>query len=348
MDHIVTESTRAAAMRALKFAEARNYTGADPYDGLLSPISAVLPARPFRQAWVQLTKRQGEGFRRAFGIRPVQMGKSLALFAMAAFELGEVELAHEIADRLLKIGHGGGPWGYEFDVQTRWAYYPAGSPNVIATAFAVRALDRLQRTNDISDRTTEWLFSLRQPGGHFAYTPMSDRLIHNGNLLAIESLLRLGAAPGDTVEALAATIEDQRPDGSWSYGAGKDLTWVDNFHTAYVLDSLRYIGTKGLVDSVIIEKGINYWLDKLFLKSGEPLYFSTSSSPSNDIHNIATAVSTLSDLRRGGISIGNRDVALRRLLTFLNPDAGFRKSPKGPLYMRWNHAHATYALTRWI
>ena len=31
-------------------------------------------------------------------------------------------------------------WGYPWDVQTRWSFYPAGSPNVVVTAFAASGL----------------------------------------------------------------------------------------------------------------------------------------------------------------------------------------------------------------
>lgn len=347
MDVTVTETPRAAAELSLAFAASRDFTGADPYDGLLSPVSTVLRSRLPRQAWVQLVKRRGENFRRAVRIQPVQMSKSLALFSMAAHELGDIELSNAIATSLLKATQGG-PWGYEFDVQTRWAHYPAGSPNVIATAFAVRALDLLQRTSEISDRTMEWLLSLRQPEGHFAYTPMSGRLIHNGNLLAIESVLRLGGRAEDVRDAIQITVGAQRVDGSWPYGAGKDLAWVDNFHTAYVLDSLRFIGTMGLDYAEVLDKGTDYWLRNLFLESGEPRYYDTSSTPSKDIHNIATAVTTLSSLRRNGTDIGNRTESAKALMSFIGPDGAFRKKPKGPVFMRWNQAHATYALTKWM
>ena len=32
----------------------------------------------------------------------------------------------------------------------------------------------------------------------------------------------------------------QRPDGSWYYGEQENMHWVDNFHTAYVLDCFKY------------------------------------------------------------------------------------------------------------
>lgn len=340
------EVSRTAAEKALSFAAQSSFSGRDPYDGLSSPVARLLPTRISRQLWVQLLKRSGEGVRRVARIPNVRMSKSLALFSMAAFELGDHVLANELADSLLGTAKGG-PWGYEFDVQTRWAHYPAGSPNVIATAFAVRALSLLNRTNEISGETMQWLLSLRREAGHFAYTSMSDRLIHNGNLLAAESVLRLGGSDDDVKDAIEVTSEAQRPDGSWPYGAGSDLGWVDNFHTAYVLDSLRYLDSQGLADSGVLRRGTDYWLNELFLPSGEPLYFTSSKSASKDVHNVATAVSTLASLG-GSERIGNRSASVKLLMQFQGEDGAFRNRSNGPVFMRWNQAHATYALTKWM
>ncbi|MBT2596622.1 prenyltransferase/squalene oxidase repeat-containing protein [Arthrobacter sp. ISL-72] len=347
MTYAANELSRAAAEKAMKYAASKGFSGCDPYDGLMSPVARLLPSRLTRQIWVQLLKRSGEGARNVAGIPAVRMSKSLALFSMSAFALGDHGRANDLADTLLDVA-GGGPWGYEFDVQTRWAHYPAGSPNVIATAFAVRALDLLGRADEVSEEALLWLLSLRQPSGYFAYTPMSDRLIHNGNLLAVESILRLGGAQADVSVAIEVTTRAQRPDGSWPYGAGTDLAWVDNFHTAYVLDSLRYIRSRSLVDSEVIDRGTDYWLEELFLETGEPLYYATSKSPSKDVHNVATAVSTLAALVSEGERIGERRNALKVLLGFQGADGAFRNKANGPVFMRWNQAHATYALTRWI
>lgn len=338
---------RAAAEKALCYAASRDFSGRDPYDGLLSPVARVLPSRITRQVWVQLIKRQGELTRQILGIPNVRMSKSLALFSMAAANLGEYELAHKLADDLL-LSARGGPWGYEFDVQTRWAHYPAGSPNVIATSFAIRALCSLNRVHEVSDATKKWLLSLRRGDGYFAYTEMSDRLIHNGNLLAAESVMRLAGDTSDVRAAVEVTVNAQRPDGSWSYGLGKDLGWVDNFHTAYVLESLNYLQTQELVGSDVIQLGIDYWLENLFLPSGEPLYFASSQAASSDIHNVATAVSALASLGISAERIGNRYEAVSMLRKFQGVDGAFRNRPSGPVFMRWNQAHAAHALTKWI
>lgn len=345
MGHTEMEVSRTAAQKALSYAAQSSFSGRDPYDGLLSPVARFLPSRIPRQLWVQFVKRSGERVRLFARIPTVRMSKSLALFSMAAFELGDHALANDLADELLHSANGG-PWGYEFDVQTRWAHYPAGSPNVIATAFAVRALALLGRTSEVSSETKQWLLSLRRSSGYFAYTPMSDRLIHNGNLLAVESLLRLGGSSTDVMDAIKVTSQAQRPDGSWPYGAGSDLAWVDNFHTAYVLDSLRYLKSHGLIDSEVLQRGTDYWLNELFLPSGQPLYFASSKVASNDIHNVATAVSTLATL--GAERIGNRTESVNLLMEFQGEDGAFRNRTGGPVFMRWNQAHATYALTKWM
>ncbi|MFJ4267047.1 hypothetical protein ACIPY1_10890 [Paenarthrobacter nicotinovorans] len=274
------------------------------------------------------------------------MSKSLALFSMAAANLGDFELANSLADDLLATTSGG-PWGYEFDVQTRWAHYPAGSPNVIATSFAIRALSALNRLPEVSDQTREWLRSLRRGPGYFAYTPMSDRLIHNGSLLAAESLMRLGESPEVVADAVEVSVRAQRPDGSWPYGSGKDLEWIDNFHTAYVLESLHYLKSHGLVDERVLELGVSYWLHNLFLPTGEPLYFASSKSPSTDIHNVATAASAMATLGLRSEQIGARASTLDLLRRFQDKDGAFKNHARSPVLMRWNQAHATYALSKW-
>lgn len=345
MFEVSAEQTRNAAERAIAFAQRNDFAGRDPYDGLLSPLSRLLPSRIPRQALVQIVKRSGERTRQALGIPKVRMSKSVALFSMAAFYLGDERLANELGDDLVTSANGG-PWGYEFDVQTRWAHYPAGSPNVIATAFAVRALALLGRTSDVSGSTLEWLLSLRRGEGYFAYTPMSDRLIHNGNLLAAESILRLGGDVGAVSKAVEISRRAQRADGSWPYGEGPGLGWVDNFHTAYVLDCLRYLTTMSFEVSEPLERGSRYWLDTMFTKSGLALYFPTSKNPSQDLHNVATAVATLADMDKD--RVGDRHRSATYLLDFQGQDGAFRKTPSAPAFMRWNQAHASYALAKWM
>ena len=88
---------------------------------------------------------------------------------------------------------GDGAWGYEFDVQTRWAHYLAGSPNLIATFFVGRGLAAagacfgdaamVERARQSAGFLAEPLFRRTKEGRpFFAYTPDSPRLVHNANL----------------------------------------------------------------------------------------------------------------------------------------------------------------------
>ena len=82
-------------------------------------------------------------------------------------------------------------WGYHWDMQTRWSFYPAGSPNVVVTAFAASGLlegaaltGRAQlgeRARDAAVWAAEELWV--EPEGYFAYHPGRPVNIHNANLL---------------------------------------------------------------------------------------------------------------------------------------------------------------------
>ena len=82
-------------------------------------------------------------------------------------------------------------WGYPFDVQTRWSFYPAGSPNVVVTSFAVQGLlDGAAGADQPHLRTravaaAQWVLDelWLERGGFFAYHPTTDVNIHNANLL---------------------------------------------------------------------------------------------------------------------------------------------------------------------
>ena len=83
-----------------------------------------------------------------------------------------------------------------------------------------------------------------QPGAYFGYLPGDRTPIHNANMLVAALLARLARETGREQFARAAaaavdyTVSRQRPDGSWPYGEQPGLSWIDGFHTGYVLDCL--------------------------------------------------------------------------------------------------------------
>ncbi|MDO5619204.1 hypothetical protein [Kocuria sp.] len=341
----LAEAVDSALERAFRFAEVREFAGTDPYDGLLSPLAKHLKTRRPRQAWVQAHKRAGQWLRDLTDVPPVRMTKGMALFSHAAVLDNNPELANRLVDRIL-TERGAGPWGYEFDVQTRWAFYPAGSPNVVATTFALRAFQATGRLKEVSTEVEQWLEG-QFHDGYFRYTTTSDRLVHNGSLLGAESLAMLGGDGGKIQSAINRTVAAQMPDGAWSYGVGPGLEWIDSFHTIYNLDSLWALETAGFDTGNARQEGLQFWAEHCLNRDGLPLYYANAEKASHDVHNVATTVGFLARAVNRGWAIPAPQPAVEHLLALQGDDGGFRSLGSGLPHMRWNQGHATLALAGW-
>ena len=62
-------------------------------------------------------------------------------------------------------------------------------------------------------------------------------------------------------EAAETTIAQQRPDGLWLYADAPNMAWIDNFHTAYVLQGLSEVETAFGFGSDALDRGARAWLD---------------------------------------------------------------------------------------
>lgn len=344
----LSAATSDALERLDAYVVARGYAGPDPYDGLASPLGRVVRGRRPRQAVVQAFKRAPSSVRRMARLPDLPMTKTLALCASGlarAQYLPDAErrrqsLTDEIVRRQLR-----GAWGYEFDVQTRWGFYPAGTPNVIVTAFAVEALSDSEGTGDWTSGVQRWLTGeMLHSAGCFRYVPRNDTLVHNANVLAARALMRVGGDPQVVRAAVDATVSAQRDDGTWPYGEGRDLGWVDNFHTAYVLVALADLLPLCPTADVALQRGLDAWLSRCFDAGGHPRYYIDQSGPV-DIHNIGTAVFSLARLRsldrRCGVLLPE---ALRYAIHFQRADGAFVTRSGGIPFMRWNQAHMHLAL----
>jgi hypothetical protein len=266
-----------------------------------------------------------------YGVRPFVMAKAVACYlsghARSAFAVGVDDGSLREAEQLVEAMHsaqgylGDGSWGYEFDVQTRWAFYAAGTPNIIATVFAAHALFEagsvFGRDSWIDEgvKAAHWaqthLFR-ELPGTDapvFRYTQDTDRLIHNANLLGAGLVAIAAGFSGDkTLAAAAATaaavsVAAQEPSGRWPYGTGEGVGWSDSFHTAYNLAGLMQVAPMApeLVDAAI-DKGARYWMERFFGADGAPHYFDGRKYPL-DVHCGATAVDTLARLELVGTDV---------------------------------------------
>ena len=244
-------------------------------------------------------------------------------------------------------------WGYHFPVQTRFFFYPRGTPNAIATSFVAQAfLDGYEllgdeRWRDPAAAAVRYLEeNMYARGGYFRYLPDRDDLIHNANLLACAVLVRAGSGPGERVtQALETSLRAQRDDGSWPYAEGPIGTWVDNFHTAYVLESLaRCLPAFPMVEQPLL-RGLAFWERELFLTDGRPKHDVERVYPI-DAHCYASAIDTWVAAGRPGLA---RRMALLLVDRMLDP-AGYVWFQERRLwtnrvpYIRWTTAPSFRAL----
>jgi hypothetical protein len=353
------ERLREAVARIRAWGEARDWCGHDPYDGLNSPLARIVPTRLGRRGLTQAVKLSPVNLRPVLGIRPARNHKAIGLVAAAYARLGAREEAERWLDWL--VGHhvGAGDtmaWGYHFPVQTRVFAYARDTPNTIATSFVAEALldgielAGLTRFTDAARRAARYLTIdalMRGPDRtFFRYLPAEDDLIHNANAMAAAALHRTARVLdepewlGPAVEALPATLSAQRPDGAWPYAEGEH-GWVDNFHTAYVLEALARFDEAA--DAVA--RGADYWRRELFLADGTPKFYDDRTYPI-DAHCYASAVDAF-------VALGDLEGARRqaRLLIerMLDP-AGYVHFQQWPRWksrvplIRWSTAPSFRAL----
>jgi hypothetical protein len=365
-----------AATALIAGARSGGWAGADPYDGLWGRRwrAVIVGGRRRRQVVIQLHARSPVDLRPLHRHGHPVISKALATFGLAATRVHRLTGDPEMRDAALEAlgrlcdDHTAGPdaWGYPFPVQTRWSYYAAATANVVATAFAVAALTEAAASLGVESFAVrargagEWvlatLFDPRR--GIFTYHPGSDALIHNANLLGARAVcharLHSEQAQAALARATMSTLEAQRPDGSWPYGEGAGLGFVDSFHTGFVLDCLLAVAGQDTSARAAIERGARYYLERCFGPGGEARLWPDRRFP-EDAHSAGTGLSTIAALAQAGVVAADSGAApARRVLTSTvrGGDCVHRRYHWGSTrvrYPRWCDAHvalglASYAL----
>jgi hypothetical protein len=281
------------------------------------------------------------------------MGQAAVRLMADAEDVQLQSLARDAMETLIGDTTCGEPWGYPWDTQTRWSYYGGGSPNIVATAFSANALAEAAATlhepawRQRASGAAHWVArELYLPDkGYFSYHRQSERLIHNANLLGAALVHELAPDVTGTAEAVqvatAQTLDAQRPDGTWPYGDGSGLEWVDSFHTGYVLDSLcRLEGVDPRIPSAI-QRGGRAYLSEFFDACGRPRLWRGKQYP-EDSHSAGTGLTVLTRLA-GRDSVPPQAVgqlARYTLKHFIHRDGHvvFRRQ-------RWGATHVRYL--RW-
>lgn len=364
-----------------------NFAGHDPFDALNSKVFQATPLRNSAQArllWTQVIKRSPLNLRRIALIEPEKNSKGIALLALAALanyrrtksQAADLE-ARELLEQLISLQlktSSGVAWGYNFDWQSRMFFAPRGTPTIIPTAFAARALIEAADTFnenvylDLARRACDFVLHElprtveNQTEICFSYTPRDTTRIFNASLMAAEVLANVGRRDGNSdycslaLKAARYVVNQQRDDGSWFYGADANQAWIDNFHTAYLLSSLKRIldSCRDQADEfqTAMQRGYRFWRESFFLADGWPKYYHDALHPV-DTHAAAAAIVSLLDLielDRDALSLAER--IARWSIRNLRDNQGFFYYQRRRFYtvrtpfMRWTQAWMLYALAR--
>ena len=366
----MTDLFQTAYDQLLTWCRAHDFAGHDPFDALNSRAFQATPLANSRNArfiWTQVVKRSPVDVRGVARVPAQRNPKGIALFALATLKHSEPDARQLLSDLLdLKLdGYSGAAWGYNFDWQSRNFFAPQGTPTIVPTAFAARAFieaGSLEVARSVCD------FILRDLPRYetaaeicFSYTPNQHTQIFNASLLAAEVLACVGELTGETelcdvaVRAARYVVNRQRADGSWAYGTEPAQSWIDNFHTAYVLFSLKRI-IKACPAAAEFQpslaRGYSYWKDNFFLAEGWPKYYHDGPYPA-DAHAAASAIVTLLECRELDETAPKmaQDVA-RWTIQNLRDERGFFYYQRRRFYtirkpyMRWTQAWMLYALAR--
>jgi hypothetical protein len=305
----------------------RDWAGSDPYDGL-NTVRLLTPLkrhRRGRQALMQLVKRTPVDLRPLLGIRGARDSAALAWIISSYCAADFLEPAER--DRRIDIllgwlmderspGWEDTCFGYHYDMQSRVFFYPTGDPNVIATCFAGYALldlhdrgwggDLLEHVHGIGR------FLMRNvpqtpdaPGAFFGYLVGDRSPIHNSNLHVCAYLARAADVVDEpkwkeaAADGVTWTVSRQRPEGQFPYGERPNLSWVDGFHTGYVLDALQVCAAAGIEQATpeVWQRALDYYERRLFDADGAARYYDDNRWPI-DMQCVAQALQTFSRASR--------------------------------------------------
>ncbi|HEY6045468.1 MAG TPA: hypothetical protein VIU65_02630, partial [Pyrinomonadaceae bacterium] len=265
-------------------------------------------------------------------------------------------------------------WGYNFDWQSRAFFAPRGTPTIVPTAFAARALceaatvfgpeEYLPFARTICDFILNDLNRSEETDDEvcFSYSPLDRTRVFNASLLAGETLASVGKLTGETslcdcsMRATRYVIRRQRADGSWAYGSNDYQSWADSFHTAFILKSLSRIiesceSAREEIEPALV-RGYEFWKERFFLSNGWAKYFPDRLYPV-DAHSVGAAIVALTELQRrdpGALDLAEKIACWA--IENLKDQRGFFYYQRRRFhtvripYMRWSEAWMMYGLAR--
>lgn len=185
-------------------------------------------------------------------------------------------------------------WGYPYNWETRGGTITTGTPLITTTPYVYEAFACVYEI-DKNDKWLEIMHSIAEHARHdindfetspdasmCSYTPHDSGGVINASayrafLLTSASIQFSEKKYWQAAERnLNFVLQSQQPNGSWYYAIDGTRDFVDHFHTCFILKALAKIEklTKHNGCHKAIEKGIRYYVKKLFDERGLPKPFS--------------------------------------------------------------------------
>jgi hypothetical protein len=224
-------------------------------------------------------------------------------FALLAQYLGD-KRHYEKAVHFLEVlkdtrcpGYSHSCWGYPFNWETIRGTIWAGTPLITTVPYVYEAFKQVWEI----DKSEEWREIMRSTAEHAmldykdfptsekastcSYTPDPEQSVAVVNANAYRAFLLTSAARDLSDEKywnvaernLQFVLEAQNEDGSWYYAKDGKRTFIDHFHTCFVMKALAKIelltGHPGCTEA--IKRGVGYYTANLFDEAGLPKPFSS-------------------------------------------------------------------------
>jgi len=303
--------------------EENDYRGYDTFDGLNAKFVRPLTFETnfLRTVLQQGVRRFPLNTRPVLGISKSRSTKGMGFLARGFIRMNQSTGDKSWADKAERAlqwlienqskGYSGACWGNHFDYQSRSFYLPKGVPTIVWTSLIGHAFldgyDHFKSERYLQVAVSACEHILRDLATHadgdtvcISYIPGQNKQVHNSNTLGASLLARTFSITGNedyrvlAEKAIKYTAKYQRADSSWWYGEPANLHWVDNFHTAYVLDCFKHYMT-ATADKRFernLETGYDYWKRTFFLDDGTPRYYDRKTLPI-DIQCSSQAIDTL-------------------------------------------------------
>lgn len=326
--------------RVQQWVERHNYQAYEPFDGLSSWARPLTFGNLFAQRILQQTIRQSPINLRPFlGVRPRESSKGQGYMAWGYLLLyratAQENYLKKATDCLRWLDqhkvsrfkyHS---WSNVFDYASRNGYYTKDDPIIVWTALIghayMEAYDLIpdERYLQVADSACRWILELPREktdrGDCLSYLAGRQLSVHNANMLGAGLLARTAAKTGNEEfqrvarSAMEYSCTRQDADGSWWYAESPDNRWIDNFHTGYNLDALRYYIDYSRDEEFRpnLIKGLEYFKNHFFETSGRPKYYNSRTYPV-DIQCCSQAIDTLalfSDLDPDCLSLAQKVAA---------------------------------------